>query len=107
MRKRSPKKKLKQLAHARIDILWKSAVETATERPEHAKRQMHSARKIAQKVRTKVPRHMSRRVCRKCGAVLIPGRNARFRIRNNRSTHLTMTCFDCGTAKRFPVIREG
>ncbi|MHA1883233.1 MAG: ribonuclease P protein component 4 [Candidatus Thorarchaeota archaeon] len=97
---------MKRLAQSRIDILWKLAVDASVNDPKRAREYMQSARKIAQKARIKLPRDYSRRLCKECGTLLVPGRNSRFRVRHNRSTHLTMTCLNCGSVRRFPVIRE-
>ncbi|MHA2153242.1 MAG: hypothetical protein ACXAAQ_14800 [Candidatus Thorarchaeota archaeon] len=57
-----------------MKILWEQAQEEVRGgRPEVAKRHMLSARKIAQKTRTKLPRQMSRRICKSCGTILVPG----------------------------------
>ena len=41
--------------------------------------------------------HVSRLICRDCEAVLVPGRNARFRISDGM---LVVTCQDCGRINR-------
>ena len=41
--------------------------------------------------------HVSRLICRDCEAVLVPGRNARFRISDGM---LVVTCQDCGRIDR-------
>ena len=103
-RRRRPKAKAKRLTHARVDILWEQAKKDAKSgREELAKQRVLSARKIAQKTRTKIPRHISRRVCKACGAVLVPGNNCRVRVRHNRSKHVVVTCLSCGATKRYYI----
>ena len=106
MRRKPPRNKVRRLARTRIRVLWQYALIAAKEQPSLARRQMHIARKIAQKARIKLPRHMKRHLCKICGAVLIPGENCRVRVRSNRSTHLTVTCLDCGAIRRFHVTRQ-
>ncbi|MFW9975958.1 MAG: ribonuclease P protein component 4, partial [Candidatus Thorarchaeota archaeon] len=59
--------KEKQLSRERIQILWEQAQQSARAgHIEIAREQMRSARKIAQKTRTKLPHSISRRVCKLC-----------------------------------------
>jgi ribonuclease P protein subunit RPR2 len=95
------KEKIKHLAQTRVDILWHQAIRNAKSRPEVARLQMRSARKIAQRSRTKIPWHISRRLCKQCGTILIPGKTCRVRIRHNRAKHMVVTCIECGKVKRF------
>jgi len=90
------------LTQARVNILWEQAQkEVRSGRPEIARRHMLSARKIAQRTRTKIPRHVSRRMCKACGTILVPGDNCRVRVRHNRSRHMTVTCLSCGAIRRY------
>ncbi len=101
LRRKVPRKEVRELARARIDILWKQANMTGLSRPDLAKKWMRQASRIAQKARMKLPRVMQRRICKKCGALLVFGRNCRFRIRHNRSRHVSVTCLECEAIKRF------
>ena len=100
-RRRYAKERTKHLAQTRIEILWQQALRNAEDRPEIARFQMRSARKIAQRSRTKIPRHISRRFCKQCGSILIPGKSCRIRIRSNRAKHMVVTCTECGKVKRY------
>ena len=61
-RRSKPRAKARRLTQARVKILWDRAREKVREgRPDVARRHMLSARTIARKTRTKLPRHMSRR----------------------------------------------
>ncbi|MCF2135796.1 MAG: hypothetical protein K9W43_01000 [Candidatus Thorarchaeota archaeon] len=104
--RRKPKINTKKLARERVDILWKLAQAKAKENPELARQQVATARRISRKVRKSLPREIGRRVCRRCGTVLIPGHNCRVRVRHNRATHVTVTCLTCGAIRRFPVRRQ-
>ncbi len=100
-KRRYAKERIKRLAQTRVEILWHQALRNARSRPEVARFQMRSARKIARRTRTKIPWHISRRLCKKCGAILIPGNTCRVRIRHNRAKHMVVTCTDCGNVKRY------
>ncbi|MCW4027322.1 MAG: ribonuclease P [Candidatus Bathyarchaeota archaeon] len=102
-KKRSRQSEAKRLARARIKLLWEQASEIAKTDPEGARQRMQVALKVAQKVRIKVPQEIKRKICRRCGMVLVPGESCRARMRNNRSTHLTVTCIACGNITRYYV----
>ncbi|MFW9927568.1 MAG: ribonuclease P protein component 4 [Candidatus Thorarchaeota archaeon] len=105
MKRRSNNRvRARRLTLARLNILWERAQEKMIEgRPDIAKQHMLSARKIGQKTRTKLPRHMNRKICKECGSILVPGDNCRVRIRHNRSRHMTVTCLNCGAMKRYYI----
>ena len=105
--KKRPRPNSRDIALERVNILWKQSLEIVDSRPDLAKRWMRIARRITEKVGIRFPREISRLICRRCGAILIPGRTCRTRVRNNRSTHLTLTCLKCGKVRRFPIIRQG
>ena len=103
-RRRAPKDKAKRLTQARLDILWQQAqADIRTGKPDIARQKMISARTIAQKTRSKIPRHISRRICKICGTILVPGDTCRVRVRHNRSKHVVVTCLSCGAVKRYYI----
>ncbi|MHA2351958.1 MAG: ribonuclease P protein component 4 [Candidatus Thorarchaeota archaeon] len=105
-RRRHPRAKARRLTQARVDILWEQAKrEIESGRPELARQRMLSARRIAQRTRTKIPRHISRRICKTCGTILVPGDTCRVRVRHNRSKHVVVTCLSCGAIKRYYIQR--
>ncbi|MFW9966422.1 MAG: ribonuclease P protein component 4 [Candidatus Thorarchaeota archaeon] len=102
-KKRNRQSDDKRLAMARIRLLWKQALEIVKTDSDGARTCMQVASRIAQRVRIKVPREIKRKMCRRCGTVLIPGESCRVRMRNNRSKHLTVTCIACGNITRYYV----
>ena len=64
---------------------------------------MQVASRLAQRARIKVPRDIKRKICRRCGAVLVPAKSYRARMRNNRAKHLSVTCIACGNITRYYV----
>ncbi len=98
-RRNHPRSKARRLAEARVEILWEQAKKDAMQgRPDLARERVLSARRMAQRTRTKIPSYINRRICRTCGAVLLA---SRVRVRNNRSKHIVLTCHNCGTVKRY------
>lgn len=106
VRKAAPKAEARRLAQERIDMLWEASLAAATTKPVRARRWMCIAKAVARRTRIKIPRYMMKRICKGCGAVLVPGQNCRVRLRHNRSTHLSVTCLECGTVKRFSVRQQ-
>ncbi|NPA62218.1 MAG: ribonuclease P protein component 4 [Methanococci archaeon] len=107
MKKKILEKKLKKIAYERIDILMNLAEEEAKKGNwERAKRYVFLARKIAMKMRIKFPKKWKRRICKKCGTLLIYGKNARVRVRSKTYPHVVITCLNCGAIYRIPMIRE-
>lgn len=106
MGRRISRAQLRRLAESRIQILWKQAKDVAKENPDLARDYVSTAKKIAQKARISLPQRITRRICKECNSVLVPGRTVRFRVRNNRSTHLTVTCLHCGAVRRLPVTNQ-
>ncbi|MFX0044646.1 MAG: ribonuclease P [Candidatus Hermodarchaeota archaeon] len=102
-KRRAARRETKRLAAARIETLWEQASQLAKTDKDGARRRMLIADRVAQRARIKVPRQIKRRICGECGHVLIPGENCRVRVRQNRSRHLSVTCFDCGSITRFYV----
>ena len=41
-------------------------------------------------------------LCKGCGIALIPGHNAKIRLRA-RTTGIVISCLSCGAVKRYPV----
>ena len=65
---------------------------------DRARRYVRLARRIAERHRLRLPKRLSRAVCRACDRYLLPGRNARVRTRDG---HVVVTC-DCGHQTRYP-----
>ncbi|MHA2034182.1 MAG: ribonuclease P [Candidatus Thorarchaeota archaeon] len=105
-RRRKPSLSARRIAKERVNRLWELALETSVHDPERTRRYVEIARRVSRRVRERLPRRIARRVCRGCGTILLPGVNCRVRVRNNRQTHVTVTCLRCGTIRRFPVTRQ-
>ncbi|MFW9844029.1 MAG: ribonuclease P protein component 4 [Candidatus Thorarchaeota archaeon] len=103
-KRRFAKERVRRLAQTRVKILWHQAIQNVRSRPDVARLQMLSARKIAQRSRTKIPWYISRQICKQCGVILIPGKTCRVRIRHNRAKHMVVTCTECGKIKRYYLV---
>ncbi len=108
-RTRKPSRKPKwqrEIAKERIEILFRLAEkEFSSGMKDLANRYVNLARKIAMRYNVRVPAHLKRRFCKKCHAYLVPGVNARVRIRSKQK-YVLITCLECGHKMRFPYVRE-
>jgi ribonuclease P protein subunit RPR2 len=88
------------LVRNRIKILFRLAEEEARQ-PDRgrADRYVELARKLGMRYNVRIPRHLKRRICRKCHAYLVPGRNATVRVRRGR---IIVHCHECGRILRYP-----
>jgi ribonuclease P protein subunit RPR2 len=93
----------RRIAEQRMEILYSKAREVYATDPGLSRRYTRLLRLIAQRTRTKMPTHIRRGICRRCGTVLIPGLNSRTRVRQRREPHVATTCHICGHISRIPL----
>ncbi|HLC70662.1 MAG TPA: ribonuclease P protein component 4 [Candidatus Nanoarchaeia archaeon] len=94
------KNKQKEIAKERVDILFGQAEKMFSSDKTLANRYVHLARKIAMKVKLRIPRELKRRYCKFCYSYLRPGVNSRSRIRDGK---VVISCFECKKFMRIPV----
>ena len=97
---------IRQIARERIEILLKLARQSFSEDPSLSKRYMELARLIGMRAGVRLPRSTKAFICKRCGTLLVPGRNCRVRIRSETGGTVLITCLDCGNKKRYPTVRE-
>jgi ribonuclease P protein subunit RPR2 len=90
---------IRDIATSRIKRLFELADEFFELDPNLSKRYVLLARKIGMRHRVRIPAELKRRVCKGCGAFLVPGANCRVRIRDYR---IVTTCLECGRQIRRP-----
>ena len=87
------------IAAERIERLHGLAREAARDGDRDLAREyVRGARRIAERNRLRLPRTFRRSTCDRCDVYLIPGENARIRLRDG---HVVVTC-DCGGQQRYP-----
>lgn len=96
----------KRIARERIDILFTLAERVFPYDKELANRYVEIALAVQQKAQVKIPRKWKRRYCKKCHSFLVPGVNARVRLRQKRLPHVVIQCLECNHIMRFPYLRE-
>ena len=67
---------------------------------ERPKRYIKMAEKISSRTRTKIPKELKDQVCRGCGTLLVPGKNATVRIARKERR---LICHECGKLHVFPL----
>ncbi|CAB49484.1 ribonuclease P protein component 4 [Pyrococcus abyssi] len=100
------KREKKKVAIERIDTLFTLAEKVVKYSPDLARRYVELALEIQKKSKVKLPRKWKRRYCKRCHAFLVPGFNARVRLRTDRMPHVVITCLECGHIMRYPYLRE-
>ena len=95
---------IRDMAAQRIRQLFEMADEIFKQDPMMSKRYVYLARRMGMRHRVRIPAELKRRVCKECGAYLVPGANCRVRIKNNMI--ITM-CMDCGRLMRKPYSKTG
>lgn len=80
----------------RLDDLARAAARAGED--ERARYYVRLARRVAERNRLTLPRRFRRFTCDRCDAYLLPGENARVRLRDG---HVVITC-DCGAHARYP-----
>ena len=98
--------KIHRIAVERMEKLFKMAIDIYDEDPELSRRYTDLITRIAQRTRTKIPRHIRRNICKKCGTVQIHGVNSRTRIRQKREPHIARTCQVCGYITRYSFDKK-
>ena len=94
------KKKQKDIAKERIAILFKQAESRFKENKSLANRYVTLARKLAMKVKIRMPKEHKRKFCKHCYKYLMPGENSRIRTKEGK---VIISCFECKKFTRIPM----
>jgi ribonuclease P protein subunit RPR2 len=98
MKKR--KRRIEDIALQRIERLFKLAEADARKAEgSRSDRYIQLARAIGMRYRVRIPSHLKMRICKGCHSYLVPGKNARVRLRGE---YITTTCLRCGKRMRRP-----
>lgn len=103
MAKFRDKKKLKNIAEERIDILFSEAAKVFSKNKERADRYVEMARKLAMKINLSMPVKYKRQYCKHCYSYLKFGDNARKRIRDGK---IIIYCKTCRKYTRIPLSQK-
>ena len=90
----------KKIALERVKILLKEADKAFSKDSERSDRYVKQARRIAMKVRLKLPKSLKRKFCKNCYKYLKHGVNCRVRVRKKM---VVVYCFGCKKYMRFGI----
>ena len=90
----------KELALERIEKLFEEAKKSFKRYPERSNRYVQLARKIAMKVKVRVPKEYKKKFCKHCYRYLQPGINCRVRVRKGKVIYY---CFNCKKYMRYVI----
>ena len=93
------------IAEERMRILLERARDAARKNGNLSRRYVGLARKISMRTKVRIPRAEKLYLCRDCGIALVPGLNARIRLRQGKN-RIAVTCLSCGGVKRYPLPRK-
>lgn len=107
-RKGSRRRLFVDIVRQRLGIIFEYAVKELREgRAEEARRLTSYMKRLSQRSRVRIPRHMKRMICKHCGAPLIPGLSASVRARRQgRVSYMLVRCTLCGYLHRRPYDRH-
>lgn len=103
MKRGLSKRKQRLIAQERIETLFSEAEKAFSQNPSLSHRYVTLARKIAMKVKLKMPRKLKRKFCKHCYKFLKPGVNCRIRTRNGK---VVISCFECKKFTRIPFGKK-
>ena len=90
----------KLVAQERILILIRNAFQKIDDDYELANSQAQLAKKIAKRLRLKLPYDIRQLYCKKCKRFIVPGSNCRVRIGRSKIKALRITCLLCNNIYR-------
>ena len=97
------KQKQKEIAKERVKTLFQQAEKVFSRNKSLANRYVTLARKIAMKVKLRIPLELKRKFCKHCYKFLMPGKNARIRTRDGK---VIISCLECKKFTRVPVKKR-
>ena len=90
------KQSKKEIAKERIDILITNALREVNCDDVLSNAQANIAKKIAMRLRLRLPYYIRQLYCKKCKQFISPGKNARIRIGRSNIKAVRISCLKCG-----------
>ncbi len=95
--------KYRKIGFERIEILFNEADKIFKKNPDLAKKYVVIARKIAMRLKLRLPKDIKRRFCKECSTYLKSGVNCRIRTKDKAVVY---KCYNCGHVTRIPFTKE-
>ncbi|HZD33961.1 MAG TPA: hypothetical protein VE130_02045 [Nitrososphaeraceae archaeon] len=99
------KKRNLEIAKERIDILIDAALCYSKIDDRLSDDQARLAKKIAMRVRARLPYNIKQLFCKQCKEIIIPGKSSRIRLGRSNTKCIRITCYRCGHVYR-KIIRS-
>ena len=87
------RQKVKRIAREHIDVLVENALHEKDDLL--AAKQASQAKKIAMHQRIRLPYDIRQLYCKRCKAVIVPGRSSRVRVGRAKTKAVRITCLKC------------
>jgi ribonuclease P protein subunit RPR2 len=97
--RKQQKNLIQNIAVQRMQRLFELAKAEFPENPERSRRYVQLIRNISMRNRIGIPREIKSRICKHCYSFLVPGSNARYRLKDG---YLVISCEQCGKEMRYP-----
>jgi ribonuclease P protein subunit RPR2 len=91
------KENVKKIAKERMYRLIELAEEEFKAHPERSQRYIELIRKLSQKNKVPIPKEIKPKFCKKCGAFLKPGENAKMRL---TKAYRVVSCLECNFSRK-------
>src|SRR3989344_4782427 len=89
--------RMQKIGIERIYRLFEVAESEIKQHPERSRRYVDIARKISKRLRAKIPDELKTKFCKKCGAYLLEGYNAKI---ERAGTMSIVECKECGAKRK-------
>lgn len=96
----------KEIAKERISLLIDNALHEAKYDDDVANNQARLAKKIAMRMRLRLPYEIRQLYCKSCKQFILPGKNSRIRIGRSKLKAIRITCLKCGHVYRKVLITK-
>lgn len=97
--RKKQKNLIQNIAVQRMWRLFELAKSELPENPERSRHYVQLIRSISMRNRISIPREIKSSICKHCYAFLMPGRNARYRLKEG---FIVISCEHCGKEMRYP-----
>lgn len=103
MNKAKTEAKYRKIGYERIEILFNEANKVFGKNQELARKYVILARKIAMRLRLRLPKELKRKFCRNCNSYLKSGTNCKIRTKNKMVIY---KCYICNHITRIPFTKK-
>ncbi len=100
--RKQQKNLIQDIAAQRMWRLFELAKEEYAANPARSERYVQLIRNISMRNRIGIPKEIKSRICKHCYSFLVPGSNARYRLKDG---YIVVFCRGCGKEMRYPYKR--